>query len=283
MTSFIEFCIQGLAIGAVYALLSLPLSLVFQATGALDLGIGGYAVVSGLGFAAAASVGSAVIGVVLATAWAAGLGALYLALDRRGLHDPISLALLGIAALFAAQSFSVWRWGADPLNPNVIDGTVTFWGIRVTLMSLIDIAVASGLLALLVGVLFGTPLGRAVRAASSHPRNAELAGIPVTAIHFGGFVAGGVLAGLAGVLLAASRGLTFDAGLPLTLSGFAALILFGLKGPIAAFAGGLTLGLVETLSAGYVSSSWASTVPLLLVLAILSVGRFSGELAGDRP
>jgi branched-subunit amino acid ABC-type transport system permease component len=123
-----------------------------------------------------------------------------------------------------------------------------------------------------------------MRAAAVNPRGAELAGIPVTRVQCGAFVAGGALAGLAGLLIVFSSGLDYTIPLPLTLAGFGAAIILGIRSPLRGFAGGAAMGVVEAVSAGYASSIVASLVPSVFVLAVLSLQFFfQRRFTGDRP
>ena len=114
---------------------------------------------------------------------------------------------------------------------------------------------------------------RDVRASANNERAALLAGIPVRALRFSAFMLAGLLAGIAGVLVLYTSGMDFASGMHLTLAGFGAAIVFGLHGPLRGFFGGLAIGVVETISAGYANGGLASLVPLLFIFLVLTLGR----------
>jgi branched-subunit amino acid ABC-type transport system permease component len=132
-------------------------------------------------------------------------------------------------------------------------------------------------------VLYGTPFGRAMRASAINPLGAALAGVPVRGIWFATYVIGGLLAGIAGILILNTTGMDYTNGLPFTLGAFGAAILFGLRSPLRAFLGGIGMGLVQAWSAGYLPGAWATAVPLIFTFLVLSSGRMSrAVIAGGR-
>ena len=113
---------------------------------------------------------------------------------------------------------------------------------------------------------------------------AELAAIPVESIQIGAYLVGGLLGGLAGLLVLFTSGLDFTAPLGLTLSGFGAAIIFGIGSPLRGLFGGLAMGVAQALASGYTSGMVASMVPFLFILIVLSTSRFGEEeFAGGRP
>lgn len=278
----------GVALGAAYGLIALPMSLVWSATDILDLGMGGYAVVGGLvATSVVASVGGLTQGILVGLAAGAvcGLvmGLIFLGLQLRGEIDHITGVLASIGVLFAAGSFAQWFYGVDPAFVRVFNTMWSVGGIPVRPQSVLNLVIALALLGGLLWVLRKTPLGRSMRASAASPQDAALVGIPVRRIQFGVFILGGVLSALAGVLLVISTGLQFSSQLPLSVTAIGAVIVFGMRGPLSALAGGLTLGVVEALGQGYAPSTLAPIVPLLFIIFVLATGRFDFGQQGARP
>lgn len=67
-----------------------------------------------------------------------------------------------------------------------------------------------------------------------------------------------------------TAGMDFASGMHLTLAGFGAAIVFGLNGPLRGLLGGLAIGIVETISAGYASGAIATLVPLAFIFGVLT-------------
>jgi branched-chain amino acid transport system permease protein len=83
------------------------------------------------------------------------------------------------------------------------------------------------------------------------------------------FLLGGLVGGLAGVLVSPLTTLHYEMGLLLTLKGFAAAILGGLTNPFGAVVGGVTLGLLEALAVLSVSSGYKDVIAMSILIAIM--------------
>ncbi|MGH3444597.1 MAG: ABC transporter permease subunit, partial [Nocardioidaceae bacterium] len=112
-------------------------------------------------------------------------------------------------------------------------------------------------------------LGKALSACASNPYAARLVGIDPIRMGILAFALGGLLGGLAGVLVTPLQPVSFDSDVGLATNGFAAAIFGGLNRPWAAMAGGLVLGVVEAMVAGYVNASYQTEVALALMLAVM--------------
>lgn len=284
MFQLTEYVVRGLLSGAVYGLLALPMSLLFLTTGTIDFAVGAYALIAA---AVAVTVGGTLglaAGLGAALFAAALMAAIFLLLKRLGNEDSITIALASFGLAVAIGSLALWTWGTQAF---VLPSFSTFWdlgGIRVSPQGIINLGIALAMVGGLYVVLYHTDLGRMMRAAAVNPRGAELAGIPVTRVQCGAFLAGGAVAGLAGLLIVFSSGMDYTIPLPLTLAGFGAAIILGMQSPLRGFAGGAAMGVVEALSAGYASSIVATMVPSLFVLAVLSLQFvFQRRFTGDRP
>jgi len=279
-----ELVVRGVLLGAVYALLALPMSLTFVTVGSIDFALGAYAVL-------AAAVGSTVGGLAgiaaglgAALAAAVAMAAIFAGLKRAGVEEPITISLASFGLAVAIGSLILSIWGTRAFMLHSFDDVWVMLGIRISPQSLINFAIGMLLLALVYLLLYRTGLGRMMRAAAINPLGAELSGIPVTTLQTGTFISGGLLGGIAGLLILFSAGLDFTAGLSLTLSGFGAAILFGAHGPIRAFLGGILMGVVEALSSGLASGAVSAIVPLVVIMIVLALGAVGGvRFAGDRP
>ena len=283
IATFVEFVILGIAIGAVYGLMAIPLSLVWNTTRTMDFAVGGYAVIGGVTAARMGSNLGPVVGVLLGGAFASIVGAAYLFLQSRGSAHTLAPVLASVGLLFALVSFTQWRFGLDPAYVNAFPGVVEVAGLRIARSSVVNVAVAGVLTLAVVWSFRKTRLGRWMRACAVSAEDAPLVGIPVRKIQFATFVMVGVLSALAGLLLVASRGLIYDAGFPLALLGIGALIVYGMRGPVTALAGGMTLGIVESLGTAYLPIVLAPIAALLFLLLVLGIGKFDVEIGVSRP
>lgn len=279
----LEYVFRGLLNGAVYALLALPMTLFFRAASTVDFAIGAYALLA----AAVATAIPGPLGIVagLASALAASLVmAIIYMLLKRTKGEGIRVALASFGLSLALSSIVLIVWGTKPFVRQTFSTMFEFGGLRVNPQGLINMATAIALVAATWFVLQRTQLGRMMRAAAVNAPGAELAAIPVIGVQCGTLLAGGLLGGIAGLLILHSSGMDFTASLGLTFIGFAAAIIFGIESPLRSLAGGLAIGVIEALSAGYTSGMVTSMVPSVFMLIVLLTGQLgAGRYSGDRP
>ncbi|WP_229052559.1 branched-chain amino acid ABC transporter permease [Aeromicrobium sp. Leaf350] len=280
----IEFVVQGLALGALYALIAIPLSLVWLTAHTLDLAIGGYAVMGGMAFATASD-RSTGLALALGVGALCGLvsAALFVTLRRLGATDPMAPGLVSVGVLIALGSLAQAIFGIDPAFQANFEVPIEIGGVRINPQVFLNFAAVAVILGLIVVVLRYTGLGRAMRASAASPADASLVGIGVSRLQSLVFVLGGMLGALAGALLVMTSGLSFEFGLGLTLSAIGAVILFGLRGPVTAVLGGLTIGVVEALGSGYAPAGIGPAVPVLFVFIVLASGVFDFDDRTVRP
>jgi branched-subunit amino acid ABC-type transport system permease component len=283
VSSLFEYLVLGLSLGAIYGLMAVPLSLVFSTTGTMDLAIGGYAVFGGLTGATLGGVVGALGGLAIGALAGGLMGGVFLALRSRLDGDHMAPVLASVGLLFSLVALSQANFGVDPYFVPLFESVWEVGPLRIRPISVLTLAVVLVIGAVLVVGLRWTQLGRWMRACASSPRDAQLMGIPVRRVQLAAFVLSGLLGALGGLLLVSSRGLAFDAGLPLALLGLGALIIFGMRGPVTAIVGGLVLGVVESLGAGYLPGNVVPIVPLLFILVVLATGRFDVHVGVQRP
>jgi branched-chain amino acid transport system permease protein len=286
MYELIELLVRGVLLGVTYGLLAFPISLLFIATDTVDLAVGGYAVLAGA-FAfffgpALGPVLAVVLGLMAAVAASGLVGAISLALGRRPRSDPLALVLASFGFALFLESFVLTFFGMDPFIRQPFTAFWTIFGMRISPQAGINVAVGLTLVLTLYFLLYHTTWGRDMRASANNERAAALAGVPVRLFQYGTFLLAGLLAGLAGILVLYTAGMEFASGMHLTLAGFGAAIVFGLHSPLRGMLGGLAIGAVETISAGYVSGGLATLVPLVFIFAILSLSPTGRQVSGSR-
>src|SRR5690606_17358461 len=132
--------------------------------------------------------------------------------------------------------------------------------------------VIAGALAIFVGLwLFFTRTltGRAVLATANNRMAAQLVGINTRYVMSLSFALSAAIGALAGVLVTPITLVSYDIGISLALKGFAAAMLGGMGNPKGALAGGLLLGLMEALTAGYISSQYKDAAAFVVILGVL--------------
>ena len=278
-----EYIVRGLLNGAVYALLALPMSLLFATAATVDFAIGAYAL---LAAAVATSVAGplGLLAGMLAALGASIVMAAIFAWLKRSEEESIRIALASFGLSVAIASIVLMIWGTQPFVRPTFTTFLQIGGLRINPQGLINVAISVPLMALLYYLLRWTSLGRMMRAAAANPGGAELSGIPVLGVQGATILAGGLLGGIAGLLILHSSGMDFTASLSLTFIGFAAAIIFGIQSPVRSLLGGLAMGVVEALSSGYTSGMVTSMVPSLFMLLVLMTGQLgASRFSGDRP
>jgi branched-chain amino acid transport system permease protein len=175
----------------------------------------------------------------------------------------------GLSLLVANLALFTWsgdyrtiklRYALLPMRP---------FGIAVPVPLAIAFALAIAITTVLYLFLTRTDTGRAVRATSQNPEAAALMGIDVDRVSAVTFGLGTALAGAAGVLLAPSLYLYPTVGEILVAKCFVIVVLGGLGSVSGAIAGGVLLGLVESLGAVYVSVAYKDTIGFVMFLLVL--------------
>jgi branched-chain amino acid transport system permease protein len=279
----IEYVIRGLLNGAVYGILALPMSLLFATAGTVDFAIGAYALIAAAVATSVAGPLGLAAGLLSALAASAVMAIIFVLLKRND-EEPIRVALASFGLTVAIASIVLLVWGTRPFVRPTFTTMLEVGGLRINPQGLINVAISLGLVGLIYYLLRYTNLGRMMRAAAANPLGAELAAIPVLGVQCLTILAGGLLGGLAGLLILHSAGLDFTASLSLTFIGFAAAIIFGIQSPVRSLLGGLAMGVVEALSAGFTSGMVTSMIPPAFMLIVLMTGQLgSNRFAGDRP
>jgi branched-chain amino acid transport system permease protein len=175
----------------------------------------------------------------------------------------------GLSLLIANLALFVWTGDYRTIKLPYALLPMRPFGIAVP----IPLAIAFGLAILITGALYlfltRTDLGRAIRATSQNVEAAALMGVNVERISMVTFGLGSALAGAAGVLLAPSLYLYPTVGETLVTKCFVIVVLGGLGSVAGAIAGGVLLGLVESLGAVYVSVAYKDTIGFVIFLLVL--------------
>ena len=282
MTTFLTLLLNGLSLGALYALIALGFAVIFKASevvsfmhGSLLL-FGAYSIArlnQRMPFWAAVVVG------VLATALV-GLLVERLLINRLRGAAVISLAILTIGVDIILATELTRRIGSDILNVGHPWGgeTVSLGGIGITANRLIAMGVAAVLLGLFFLAFKFSDWGVAMRASAEDGETAALMGIRLGRVSALAWVLGAALAAVAGLFLVGSPTPGVTPGIQaVALRAFPAAILGGLDSTGGALVGGLIIGVAESLAAGYQEQllffgrGFGDVVPYVVMILVLLV------------
>ncbi|MBN8751514.1 MAG: branched-chain amino acid ABC transporter permease [Variovorax sp.] len=280
-----QILVSGLLIGCIYALVAWGFTIVYNATGLINFAAGEFVMMGGVISAALnAKLGwPPVVAVPLAIATVAAIAALIdwgcLQRARRQAHLTLVMLTIGLAiVLRGAMLFSAGKdFQFPPAFTEVEIPSVL--GINVPAQG-VWIFGAVLAVALILWQLFARSwLGWSMRAAGENPRAALLMGISPKQVSTVAFAMAGAMGALAGALIAPLASANYTSGLFFGLKGFSAAILGGIGSPLGAVVGGLLLGVIENVAAGYVSSGWKDAIALgilIIVLLVKPTGIFGG-------
>jgi len=273
----LQLLISGVGLGAVYALVALGFTLVWNASGTVNFAQGQLVTVGAFfaySFLTLAHL-SYLVAVPATIVSSFGVGVALERLTIRPLRrpDPLIIIIITIGTALALQALAQNVWGPQTRTIPSLSGTnnVQIGGLSITTQSLWDIGVAAVLMVLLTLLLKRTNLGRAMRAVAQDANTARQMGIPAPLIVSFTFGLNAALAGLAGLLLAPTVFISPDMGTSVTLQAFAAAVLGGFGSIPGAVVGGLILGLAQVYTAAYVSGSYADAASLALLIGVLVI------------
>jgi branched-chain amino acid transport system permease protein len=283
MANFIALLIAGLATGALYALVAVGFTLLWQTSQTINFAQGEFVMLPAFFMLAAMHAGlpfwaAILVGVALSTA-ILGFAFKRLLVDPMLRHGVLPLAIATMAlSIFLKESVKTFYSAeASPFPSLAPDAELSLLGVSVSWQ---NIAVLAAAVAAVVGLqllLTRTSVGRQMQAAAQNPTVARILGVPVERMILYTFLINGALVGLASLLISPIYLAKFSNGDTLGLSAFVAAIVGGFNQIRGAIAGGLLLGVVDNLSAAYVSTSYRGAIPMALLIVVILV-RPSGLL-----
>lgn len=273
----------GIAVGCIYALIGLGYSLIYSASALMSFVQGeifmlgayvAYTIYVSFGVPFALAVLLAVLimfgfGIVLQRGMISPL------LKRGAQQIQIVLATIGLSIFL--KNFAMIVWGSDVKNfPSAFgEAPIRVAGVSISPQ---QIAIVAATFACMIGLhlfMSRTKLGTSLRAAAQDPMAAGVMGINVPLTVGLAWALAAALSAVAGILLAPIYGVYPKMGAILSTKGFAAAVLGGYGNMYGAIIGGLIFGVVETMAAGYISSSFKDIISfgvLILVLFVMPHG-----------
>ena len=275
MDFVLQLLFQGVAIGSVYALVALGFVLIFRATNVVNFAQGEFSMVAAflmvvcavdlgwpywLSFLVALG-GMALLGAVF------NLGVYYPLRHRSYL--PVIISTIGASILLTNSTLAIY--GPEP---QVLPGwfeTPGFQagGVYLDSQYLLIIAVTAMLVVFQYWFFEHTLLGKKLQATSQDKEMAGLLGIPVSTMIMITFVYSALLGGIAGILVAPILFVSVQMGSAIALKAFAATIIGGFGDVAGAIIGGLSLGIIETFGAAYVSVPYKDGFAFLVLVLFL--------------
>ena len=289
MAELMQFLLSGVTVGAVYALVALGFTIIYNASDVVNFAQGEFVMLGGMITVFAHMAGLPLpLAALIAIAGTAAVGVALnkLAIEPARGAPVVSLIIITIGASIFIRGVAQLVFDKQLHRFPAFSGDTPIQILGATILPQ-TLWVLAGAVAVFVGlwVFFTKTLtGRAVLATSNNRLAAQLVGINTNWVMTLSFALSAAIGALAGVLVTPITNISYDVGIAYALKGFAAAMLGGMGNPIGALVGGILLGLIEALTAGYISSVYkdaAAFVVILVVLFVMPNGIF-GRKSTDR-
>lgn len=306
MDIFLQQIINGLAQGSIYALVALGYTMVYGIMGLINFAHGEVVMIGTLvaitTMTLCTKVGmslglAAFFGLIMAMLVAMGLGWALERIAYRPLRNAPRLTPLitAIGMSLVLQNLAMMTWGRSYITfPSIVPiSDFEIAGAHFTNVQLAIVVISGVVMAGLMLLIHRTKLGMAMRAAAQNPQVAALMGVNVNQVIASAFVIGSAMGAVAGFMVGAYYEVAhYQMGFMLGLKAFTAAVLGGIGNLAGAMIGGVLLGIIEALGAGYIGdltgdflgSHYQDIFAFIVLIAVLMFkpsGLF-GEKTGDR-
>jgi branched-chain amino acid transport system permease protein len=278
MSQFLQVLLSGLATGSIYALVAIGFTLVWQAAQTVNFAQGEFVMVP----AFFVLIGTGYFGMPL---WIALLFSLVLSILVLGVlfkklivepilpHGGITLiiATMALGILLKESVKEFYAAEAQPFPALFPSDPIDLFGAVVSLQDILNLAISLGIVVLLTLFLNRTRTGRCMQATAQNPAVAEILGVNVKRMVLYTFLINAALAALASFLITPVYLAKFSNGETLGLIAFIAAIVGGFNQIRGALVGGLLIGVLDNLTATYVTAQYRAALPLVLLIVIILV------------
>jgi len=275
MSAFFQFLLTGLTVGSVYTLVGLGYNIIYNTTSIINLAQGEFVVIGGLlMWFFTQSVNMPFIPACVLTILSAALvGLLMERLTIRPLKSSnlLLMIMVTISVAIVFRGLLMFKFGKEPFGyaPFTEGEPIIIYGAVLQQQALWVMGATWACIGLLYIFMNRTMMGKAMSACAVNPVAARLSGINVSNMVMMAFVLSAVIGAIGGITITPITLMEYDKGPMLAVKGFCAAILGGLGRSRGAVAGGLTIGILESMTAGYLHSGIKDAVALIILLVIL--------------
>jgi branched-chain amino acid transport system permease protein len=282
MTFFFQLVITGLSLGMMYALIAIGFVIIFKCSQAFNIAQGHFCMIGGyLGYTFLIPLHMPIwLAIIAAMAVAAAMGLVIERLALRPLlgQPVLAVIMMTIALAGVLEGVAIMGWGGEYKTYHDVLPSVTLklGAVSVPPESLIGLIVSVIVVAILMSLFRFTKIGLAMRATAEDEQVTRGAGIRATMVYAMVWVISCVVGVLGGILLGGVSGVSpplADIG----LKALAVVILGGLDSIGGAIVGGIMLGILENLAAGYLDplmpsgGGLANVFPFLMIIVVLVI------------
>ncbi len=275
MQEILQYFFSGITAGAVYAVIALGFTLLFNATGLINFAQGEFVMLGALVLITLWKVLALplIVAFALSVAVVALIGILMERMALRTVRKPHPIVMviitIGISIFLRGVGMLTWGKDAHSVEPFTQHAPVEVYGATLLPQSLWILGIVLIIVAGLQFFFKKTLAGEAMEACAISKKAAWLLGIPSEKMVLAAFAMSAAMGGVAGVLIAPITMSSYDMGTMLGLKGFCAAMLGGLGSVLGAVIGGLLLGVIEAFGVGLVASGLKDVLAFLILLLIL--------------
>jgi len=275
LDTFLQYTLSGLTIGSIYAMVALGFNIIYNATGIINLAQGDFVMLGGmlavyfhntLHFPLLPAGFFSVLIVTLT-------GMLFERFAIQPVKNPsiITLVIITIAASILLKGGTMFIWGKEThILPSFSgDKPINFFGATILPQSLWILSFLILIMLSLSAFFQWTMVGKAVKACAFNRTAARIVGINVNRMVLLSFALSSAIAAIAGVIVTPITLINYNRGSLLGLKGFGAAVFGGLGNIGGAVGAGIIIGLLESYSAGFISSGYKDAVALFILLLVL--------------
>ena len=273
-TQIAQFLASGISLGAIYALVAVGFTIIYNATGVINFAQGEFVMLGGIFAATFASAGLPLpLSCLLSVAAVTVVGILF---ERAVIHplrraSVLAMIIATIAGSILLKGIAMFVWGKETyfLPSFSGDAAISFLGAAILPQSLWIVGITAVVVAGLSLFFHRALLGKAMRAVAANRSAARLVGIRTGNIILLAFALSAAIGAVGGVIITPIALMDYDRGSMLALKGFAAAVLGGMGSFPGAVAAGIILGVLESLGAGLLSSHYKDAIALVILLLML--------------
>lgn len=270
-----QYLITGITIGSIYAMVAIGFNIIYNVTDIINFAQGEFVMLGGmimvlfhvnLGLPILLAFPLTIICVTC-------VGVMVDRFAIRPIRHPsvLTLIIATIAVSILLKGTAMFTWGKDPLDLPAFSGRtpIQLLGAVIQPQYLWVIGFLGVTVLFLTFFFEKTIAGKAMRACADNPDAASLVGINVKKMVLLSFSLSAGIGSIAGIVVTPISLMEYDRGAMLAIKGFSAVILGGLGSFPGAIAGGLTIGLIESIGAGLISSGYKDAFALIVLLMVL--------------
>lgn len=271
----LQYTLSGITIGSIYAMVAIGFNIIYNSTGIINLAQGEFVMLGGMTavyFHNSLHMPLLLAGLLSVTIVMC-IGILFERVAISSLKNPsiITLIIITIAASILFKGGAMFIWGKDAyVLPSFSgDKPILFFGATILPQTIWILSFLVLIVTALMAFFRFSIVGKAMKACSYNRRAASIVGINVNKIVMLSFALSALIGGIAGVIVTPIALAHYDRGSLLGLKGFGTAVMGGLGNMGGAVAAGLIIGLLESYSAGLLSSGYKDAVALVILLMVL--------------